>query len=200
MKVGIFGGTFDPVHNGHLALAGAALAAFGLDRVLFVPGHVTPFKIDDRIASDADRLAMVRLATDGNPRFEVSSVEIDRGGISYTVDTLETLHASHPDWQLWLLLGSDSLLSLGRWHRASDIVQIARVGTLRRPDAPLPNRLPGFSPDVSRELLANVADGDCPDISSSDLRQRIATGDSVEGLVPPAVAQYIARRNLYAAV
>ena len=197
MKVGIYGGTFDPVHNGHLALAGAALGAFGLDQVLFVPGHVTPFKLNARIASDADRLAMLRLAVEGNPRFGVSTIELDRGGVSYTVDTLKALRAAHPDWELWLLVGSDSLLSLGHWHRAADIVRLASIGTLRRPGVPLPDRLPGFPPDVSRRLLNHVADGDCPDIASSDIRRRIAAGDPLDGLLPPAVAEYIAQRHLY---
>ena len=199
MKVGIYGGTFDPVHNGHLALAEAALAAFSLERVLFVPGHVTPFKIGVRTASAEDRLEMLRLAVAGRPHLGVSTIELDRGGVSYTVDTLEALRAAHPDWDLWFLLGADSLPALGRWHRGADIPRLANVGTLRRPGIALPARLDGFSPEVSRRLLANVADGDCPDISSSEVRRRAAAGESLEGLVPEAVAEYIARRGVYRA-
>lgn len=197
MRVGIYGGTFNPVHNGHLALAEAALGAFALERVLFVPGHVTPFKIGVRVASDGDRLAMLRLAIAGRPAFGVSTVELDRGGVSYTVDTLECLRAAHPDWDLWLLLGADSLLSLGRWHRGADIPRLASVGTLRRPGVVLPGRLDGFSPDVSRGLLANVADGDCPDISSSEVRRRARAGEPLAGLVPDAVAGYIVHHGVY---
>ena len=198
-KVGIFGGTFDPVHSGHVALASAALRAFSLDEILLIPGHVTPFKIDARTASDADRLAMLRLAIAGNARMSVSTIELDRGGVSYTVDTLEWLRAAHPDWDLWLLLGADSLLSLGRWHRAADIVRLASVGTIHRPGSTLPDTLEGFPPDVSRRLLANVAEGDCPDVASTEIRRRAASGEPLDGLVPAAVADYIVRHGLYAA-
>lgn len=197
-RIGVFGGTFDPVHCGHLALARAALGAFALDRILFVPGHVTPFKQDARTASDADRLAMLRLAVADEPRFDISTIELDRGGVSYTVDTLEALHAAHPDWALWLLLGADSLRTLGTWRRAADIVRIATVGALRRPGVALPPTIDGFSPEVSRRLLANVAEGDCPDISSTQVRQHLAAGESLKGLVPPAVADYLVRCAPYA--
>ena len=197
MRVGIYGGTFDPVHNGHLALAEAALGAFHLDRVLFVPGHVTPFKIGFRTASDADRLAMLRLALAGHPPFDISTIELDRGGVSYTVDTLEAFRAAHPDWELWFLLGADSLLSLGRWHRSGDIVRLASVGTVRRPGIALPPALEGFPPEVSQRLLANVVEGDCPDISSTDIRRCVETGQPLADLVPGAVADYIAHQGLY---
>lgn len=198
-KVGIFGGTFDPVHSGHVALAAAALRAFSLEEILLVPGHVTPFKIGARMASDADRLAMLRLAVAGNARMRVSTIELDRGGVSYTVDTLESFRAAHPDWDLWLLLGADSLLSLGRWHRAMDIVRLASVGTIHRPGFVLPDTLEGFPPDVSRRLLANVAEGDCPDVASTEIRRRAASGESLAELVPAPVADYIARHGLYSA-
>ena len=197
MRVGIYGGTFDPVHNGHIALAEAALGAFGLDRILFVPGHVTPFKIGFRTASDTDRLAMLRLALAGHPQFDISTVELDRGGVSYTVDTLEAFHAAHPEWELWFLLGADSLLSLGRWHRAGDIVRLAAVGTVRRPSVSLPPTLEGFSPDVSRRLLANVVEGNCPDISSSDIRRCVEMRQTPAEFVPAGVADYIMRHGLY---
>ena len=197
MRVGIYGGTFDPVHKGHIALAEAALGAFGLDRILFVPGHVTPFKIGFRTASDADRLAMLRLALAGHPQFDISTIELDRGGVSYTVDTLEEFRAAHPEWDLWFLLGADSLLSLGRWHRAGDIVRLAAVGTVRRPGVALPSTLAGFPPEVSARLLANVVDGDCPDIASTDIRRCVETGQSLSELVPGAVADYIALHGLY---
>jgi nicotinate-nucleotide adenylyltransferase len=197
MRLGVFGGTFDPVHNGHLALAEAALAAFALDRVLLVPGHVTPFKLGRDTAPDADRLAMLRLAIAGRPRLEVSTVELDRGGVSYTVDTLEALRAAHPADELWLLLGLDSLLTLGLWRRAHDILRLATVGTLLRPGSTLPDGdLTGFSAEESAALRAHVADGACPDISSTAIRQSLREHGTAEGL-PPAVLDHIRSRRLY---
>ncbi len=199
MKLGVFGGTFNPVHNGHLALAEAALCAFGLDRVLFVPGHVTPFKQDRPAAPDADRLAMLRLALQNRPRMDISTVELDRGGVSYTVDTLETLRATHPGDELWLLLGLDSLLSFGHWYRARDILDLATVATLLRPGSSLPDGpLAGFDTAQSDSLRAHVANGDCPDISSTEVRRRIAAGESTAGLLPDSVAEYIRAHGLYA--
>ena len=199
MKLGVFGGTFNPVHNGHLALAEAALRAFGLDRVLFVPGHVTPFKQDRPSAPDADRLAMLRLALQNRPRMDISTVELDRGGVSYTVDTLETLRATHPGDELWLLLGLDSLLFFGHWYRARDILNLATVATLLRPGSSLPDGpLAGFDDAQSERLRAHVANGDCPDISSTEVRRRIAAGEPVFDLVPAPVADYIRAHRLYA--
>ena len=198
MRIGVFGGTFDPIHNGHLALVDAALRHFGLDRVLLMPGHVTPFKQDSLVTSPEDRLAMVRLAARGNPRLEVSTLELDRGGVSYTVDTLEALRAQRPGDELWLLLGLDSLREFGRWRRARDILSLATVATLRRPGTTLPEGdLPGLDAADTALLRKNVADGDCPDISSSDIRRRIAAGLPLDGLLPEAVSAYIRRRGLY---
>lgn len=197
MRIGVFGGTFDPVHNGHLALAEAALSAFALDRVLFVPGHVTPFKIGRGTAPDADRLAMLRLAIADHPRFDISTIELDRGGVSYTVDTLEALRAAHPDDELWFLIGLDSLLTLGHWHRSHDILRLATVGTLLRPGSALPaGNLPGFSAEESAALRAHVANGDCPDISSSSIRLSLRERGTAEGL-PPAVLSHIHTHHLY---
>lgn len=200
MKLGIFGGTFNPVHNGHLALAEAALRAFGLDRVLFVPGFVTPFKQTQAIAPAADRLAMLRLAIGDRPNLDISTIELDRGGVSYTVDTLESLRTSRPDDEFWLLLGLDSLLSFGLWYRAHDILRLARVATLLRPGATLPpGNLAGFDAEETALLRARIASGDCPDISSTEIRRRIAAGESTSGLLPDAVADYIRAHRLYAA-
>ena len=197
MRLGIFGGTFNPVHNGHLALAEAALDAFSLDRILFVPGHITPFKQHQAVASPADRLAMLRLAVEGRPRFGISTLELDRGGVSYTVDTLEALHAARPADDLWLLMGLDSLLSLGRWHRAHDILRLATVATLLRPGSALPSGdLPGFSPGESALLRSHIADGNCPDISSSEIRAALASPASTPPL-PPSVLAYIRAHRLY---
>lgn len=198
MRIGLFGGTFNPVHNGHIALAEAALSAFSLDRILFMPGFITPFKQGQTLASPEDRLAMLRLATADNPRFEVSTLELGRGGVSYTVHTLEALRAARPDDDLWLLVGLDSLLSLGRWYRAHDILKLATVGTLLRPGTTLPEGdLPGFSSGETALLRTHIANGDCPDIASSAIRAALNEGQDVSTLLPCPVASYISSHKLY---
>lgn len=199
MRVGLFGGTFDPVHRGHVALAEAALSAFMLDRVVLMPGYVTPFKQGRKVASAEDRLAMLQLAVAGHPKVEVSTLELERGGVSYTVDTLEALRALHPEDELWLLMGLDSLLSLGHWYRAHDIVRLATVATLLRPGAALPRGdFAGFSAEESAALREHIVDGHCPEISSTDVRAKLRA--SRTGEVPelaPEVLAYIRAKRLY---
>lgn len=199
MRIGLFGGTFDPVHVGHIALAEAALSAFALDRVVLMPGYVTPFKQGRKVASAEDRLAMLKLAVAGHPRLEISTLELERGGVSYTVDTLETLRKMYPAYELWLLLGLDSLLTLGHWYRAHDIVRFATVATLLRPGATLPQGdIPGFSVEESATLHAHIADGNCPEVSSTEVRAALKASREgpVEGLAPSVLA-YIRERRLY---
>lgn len=180
-RVGLLGGTFDPVHLGHLSLAESALEAFALDHVLFIPSAVTPHKRHRPITATRHRLAMLRLALADRPRLALSTVELDRGGVSYTVDTLAALRGRHSDWDLWLLLGMDSLRDLHLWHRAADLLALCTVATLERPgvDRPLAE-VPGFPPEVSRALLRTVARGRPVAVSSSDIRARIAQRQPIE--------------------
>lgn len=198
-RIGLLGGTFDPVHCGHLALAESALAAFGLDSVLFLPSAVTPHKRHRHVAAAEHRVEMLRLALAGRPRLEISRLELERGGVSYTVDTLAALRERHPDWDLWLLLGMDSLRELHFWHRVDDLLALCTVATLERPgiDRPLED-VPGFPPEVSRKLLQTVARGRPVAVSSSEIRARIAQGRPIGYLVPPSVEAYIQEHRLYA--
>jgi len=184
MKIGVFGGTFDPVHVGHLAIAQAALEAAGLDRVVFVLARRSPLKDQGPVASEADRLAMLVLATKDEPRFSVSCVELDREGPSYTVDTLEALQ---PTGDLVLILGSDALADLPRWRSPERIRELATILVARRPGAPEPDAASG----------AQTFDAPCLDISARELRARAARGLSLRYLVPDEVWRHIAHNGLY---
>jgi nicotinate-nucleotide adenylyltransferase len=183
-RVGVFGGTFDPVHVGHLAIALAALESVPLDRVLFVPARRSPLKDRDPIASVADRVAMLQAAIAGEPRFALSRVELDRDGVSYTVDTLEALRS---EGELFLILGSDALADLARWRAPGRIRELATILVAARPGAPEPDA-------VHR---ARAFDAPRLDISSRELRARAARGMSLRYLVPDAVWEQIRKRGLY---
>jgi nicotinate-nucleotide adenylyltransferase len=184
MRTGVFGGTFDPVHVGHLAIALAALESAKLDRVVFVPARRSPLKDREPAAPAADRLAMLEAATTDEPRFSVSRIELERDGPSYTVDTLEALRG---EGELFLILGSDALAELERWRSPERIRELAVILVARRPGAP--------EPDTS----ARVAAFDAPrlDLSSRELRARASRGLSLRYLVPDEVWRHIERRGLY---
>ena len=183
MKIGVFGGTFDPVHVGHLAIAQAALETAGLDRVVFVPAKRSPLQDRGPYASEADRLAMLEAATKGEPRFAVSRIELERDGPSYTVDTLEALRGQG---DLFLILGSDALADLAKWRSPERIRALAKILVARRPGAPEP-----------KELDALSFDAPSLDLSSRELRARASRGLSLRYLVPDEVWRHIARHGLY---
>lgn len=184
MRVGVFGGTFDPVHVGHLSIAQAALECVPLDRIVFVPARRSPLKDRGPLASEEDRLAMLRLATADEPRFEVSTVELDRPGISYTVDTLEALAGEDV---LYLVMGADAAGEFERWHRPERIRELATLLVASRPGAPTPPEQRGVV----------VFDAPCLDISSRELRARAARGRSLRYLVPEAAVRYLEEHGLY---
>jgi len=181
-RVGVFGGTFDPVHVGHLAIANAALDELGLDWVYFVPARRSPLKQDGPVARAEDRLAMLTTATADEPRFRVSSIELDRKGPSFTVDTLETLRG---EGDLFLILGSDAYSDFERWREPERIRALATVVLAARPGAP-------NAPSGVRML-----DSPLMDISSRELRARAARGRSLRYLVPEAALRYIEEHRLY---
>jgi nicotinate-nucleotide adenylyltransferase len=183
-RIGVFGGTFDPVHVGHLAIALAALESVPLDRVLFVPARRSPLKDRDPLATVADRVTMLEAAIAGEPRFALSRVELERDGVSYTVDTLEALRSQG---ELFLILGSDALADLARWRAPDRIRELATILVAARPGAPEPD-------PVHR---ARAFDAPRLDISSRELRARAARGMSLRYLVPDAVWEHIKKRSCY---
>ncbi len=190
----IFGGAFDPVHVGHLIVAQDTREKKGFDKVLFVPCNLPPTK-QDTIASAEDRINMLRLATDGDSAFEVSDIELRRGGRSYTVDTLEETRSEFgPQRPLFLLVGMDQLNVIESWHRPERIVELCTILAVPRPGAP-----PCEIPEMFRERV-EVVDARLVDVSSSEIRERLLKGLSVKYLVTGAVADYVYARGLYGAV
>lgn len=199
-RIGIFGGSFNPVHLGHLVMAQDALEHMGLHRVIFVPAAHPPHKPGAAMAGAADRLEMLKIALSGHPRFEVSDEEIARGGVSYTVDTLRRLREKWPDASLYFIIGGDTIRELHTWRDIDQVLRLAEVVTVGRPGIPLDNltsenlRLPDPWP---ARLAANVVGGHLVEISSSDIRSRLARGRSIRYLVPEGVERYISSHRLY---
>ena len=196
--VGIYGGTFDPPHLGHLAAAQEALEMCGLDRVLFVPSERNPLKLGDQISPTEHRLAMTALAVDGNPKFELSHADIGRDGPSFTVDLLARLQRQLPiGTEMAFISGMDVLHELHRWRDPLLMLALARLIVIERPGQvtlhpeEVDLRVPGASRRISVVKTAGVA------VSSTDLRQRVAAGRSIRYLVPDSVAAYIAAHRLY---
>lgn len=185
MKTGILGGTFDPIHLGHIAAARAAMECAGLDRVLVIPTGVPPHRAPTVAGADA-RLEMARLATAEDERLEVSDVELRRPGASYTVDTLRELHRAYPDDELFLILGWDAAKLLDTWHEPDEVRRLARLIVVTRPGS--------GAPATTSEILCERP---TPDISASRLRRALKRGERVARYVPEPVAEYIAKNRIY---
>lgn len=199
MRIGILGGSFNPIHNGHLAMARAALRAHRLDRVIFIPAGRPPHKHDE-LAPAEDRWRLVQLAIAGDPAFSASDIELRREGKSYTVDTLEAIRAEHPGDELFFILGEDSLTDLPRWREPGRILSLARIVTLNRPGhraAIRASDYPGVPPALLEQVERDRVVMPESLIESRRLRAVLARGGSVEGLVPDGVAAYLQERRLY---
>lgn len=196
----LFGGSFDPVHNGHLALAGAVLERGLGGGVVFIPARQPPHKLGRVLAPAADRLAMLRLALAELPGASVSELELNRSGPSYTLDTLEAMRRLHPGRRLLFLMGMDSLAALHTWHRAAEWVPGQEFLVYPRPGVPVPaaaELAARFGAETAERLLASVVDLPQHDLAASDIRRRIASGNPISGMVPVAVERYIERHCLY---
>lgn len=201
-KAGILGGTFNPVHMGHLILARDAMEAHGLSRVLFVPCARPAHKSEAGLAPASHRLAMLECAAGDDGAFEVSRVELEREGVSYAVDTVKALRAQSPDVAWHFIIGADTLPELSTWRDIPDLLERCRFVTMRRPGMPSREslaegiRLPSPWPD---RLLEGMFDGHLVDISSSEIRKRVAEQRTIRYLVPRAVEDYIRKHKLYLA-
>jgi len=191
VRLALFGGSFDPPHIGHLLVALDAAEQLALDRVVFVPAATQPLKAGRAVATAEQRVAMVRLTVDGEQRMDVSTVEVDRAGLSFTVDTLAHFAERQPQDTRYLLLGDDVLASFGQWKDPRRILELAQVVLLEREGqrSMLPPVMEGA--DVRRLRTRRV------DVSSTEVRERIRAGKSVRGMVTDGVAEYIGRAGLY---
>ena len=200
MRIGLFGGSFDPVHCGHLLLAECCWRQARLDQVEFVPTAQQPLKPRGPVANEADRAAMLRLAIADRPEFALSLIEIERGGVSYTVDTLRQLRNERPDAELFLLMGADALADFPTWREPAAICELATPLVVRRAGTPPPD-FAALAPFVAAERLALIRTHEvempATPISSSNIRRLIAERGAWQSLVPPGVAEYIERQNLY---
>jgi nicotinate-nucleotide adenylyltransferase len=183
MRIGIYGGTFNPVHHGHLILARQALEEFKLDRLVFVPAAESPFKIQNHSAPAGDRLAMLRLAIASEDRFSVDPLEIDRGGISYSIDTVKVFRNRDPGAELFFLVGEDNADRLTEWQRFEELKKLVCFVVLSRSED---FQSPEY-PVVHRRI----------EISSTEIRNRVANQESITYLVPESVKHYIEQHQLY---
>lgn len=201
-QIGLMGGTFNPIHHGHLIAARAALETLNLDRLLLIPNARSPLRRDEELADPLQRFEMVRLAVEGEPGLEACDMEVRRTGLSYLVDTLEEVKKLHPDADLFFLMGVDSLDTFDRWRNADKIVDLATVTVIPRPGnegitalQSLETRAP-----VLKGRITLLKSGPYIDISASQIRQRLMDGKSVRYLLPEAVVNYIATHQLYGPV
>jgi nicotinate-nucleotide adenylyltransferase len=183
LRIGLYGGTFDPIHHGHLILARQASEDLSLDRVIFIPAAESPFKPNHSSASAADRFAMVQLAVQSESNFFVDPMEIEREAPSYTIDTARTYRAQHPDDSLFLLVGEDHVAALSKWNEFDKLDQLVRFAILSRSDLPLKLEYPM----IRRRF----------DLSSTEIRNRVANDMPISYLVPENVMRYIQERKLY---
>ena len=188
MKIGLFGGSFDPVHLGHLLVAQEAMEELGLDRLFFIPAAQSPFKPENHAAPAPARLQWLRLALAGQAAFEVDDQEVRRGGISYTIETLRDYTKRFPDAQRFYLIGADNAAKLNEWRDAGELAQLAEFVAIPRPGGTAQ-----FPPPFRGRLLKGFPLG----VSSSEIRARVKAGLPVDHLVPPAVAGAIRAAQLY---
>jgi nicotinate-nucleotide adenylyltransferase len=195
-RLGVFGGTFDPPHIGHLILAQIACDALNLERVLFVPAAQPPHKQDQRVTAALHRFAMLQRAVQGNPRFEVSRVDMDRQGPHYTSDMLSILRAQHRSYELFFLMGADSLNELTTWRAPEWILAQATLAVMRRPNTAINlEALAARLPAVRERVV--IVDAPLIEISASTLRETVRKGHSIRYQVPDAVLEYINQQRLY---
>lgn len=192
------GGTFNPVHNGHLILAEYAREIFSLDEIVFMPSRQPAYKEKSAILPDAERFKLLSLAIEGNPYFSVSDMELRRQGNTYTADTVLELRQTQPEHSFSLILGGDSLLSLKRWYRPEVILSCVRILAAARPGSPL-EQIKEKASELTEQYRADIEVFEIPqiDISSSDIRKRLAQGHSVRYLVPEKVNEYLKKLTFY---
>ncbi|MBQ8687486.1 MAG: nicotinate (nicotinamide) nucleotide adenylyltransferase [Ruminococcus sp.] len=196
-RIGIYGGSFDPVHKGHLHLAEVAMRRLALDEVIFVPAYVSPFKQEKTgTAEGRHRLAMLRLALEGKPAMQVSDYELKQEGVSYSVYTLRHFRDLHPEAKLVLLMGSDSLLSFDRWYRWQELMGLAELGCVARTQEDA-EKLAVQAEKLAPFGTVHVFCEEILPVSSTEIRQNLKKGEDCSCYLPEKVVQYIVTHHLY---
>ena len=198
MKLGILGGSFNPLHNGHIHIAREVQKKKQLDLVLFIPTHLPPHKAKDKLLPADFRLALLKKALKNFPGFQVSDMEIQRGGISYTIDTLKELHQRHPEAKLYFILGSDMVESLPSWKQIHHLFDLCQFLIVKRPHHPIHwEKLTSyFSPALIQKLQKGIVEVPPLDISSSQVRKALLEGKSIQGLVPESIRPLLEKNFL----
>jgi nicotinate-nucleotide adenylyltransferase len=189
MKLGIYGGSFDPVHLGHLLVAQAAIEELGLDRLFFVPAAQSPFKTENKIAPAEIRLKLLRLALAGKSNCEIDDQEIRRGGISYSIETLRDYAKKFPSAQLFYLIGADNISKLNEWREAGELAKLAEFVAVPRPGQ--------IAAEFPKPFRGRILKGFPVEISSSQIRARVKSNLPIENLVPPFVAEAVRAAGIY---
>lgn len=212
MRIGLLGGSFNPIHNAHLLIAGEAKEAVRLDKVIFIPAADPPHKLLADDVSFETRSKMVGMAIAGRPGFEISTIEAERAGKSYSIDTINAFRAQAPTDELFFIIGADSFMEIGLWHRYLDIFRACGLIVVERPGCEIIDPYATLPAAIRREFLSEVESrrlihdsghsvnflkGTPQDISSTEIRRLIAAGDSIAHLVPPDVAKYISQQRIY---
>ena len=212
MRIGLLGGSFNPVHNAHLRIAGEAQQACSLDRVIFIPTADPPHKLLAGDVSFESRSKMVSMAIAGRPGFEISKIEAERGGKSYSIDTIKALRERFTDDELFFIIGGDSFLEIGTWHRYAEIFSSCNLVVVERPGCPVTNPVDAL-PDADRGYFTFEAEsghlthesqnkiifikGSPQELSSTEIRRLAAAGKDITRHVPPDVAAYITNQRIY---
>ena len=196
-SLGILGGTFDPIHIGHLRMAEHVFNSMELEKIIFIPAYVPPHKLGQDFAPAQDRYAMTELAVAVNPHFTVSDMELKRTGVSYTIDTIRQLHAQYEDRELNFIIGADSVAQLHTWHNIEEMLELTRFVAVWRPgyEGAMEEMVQHLGQRARERVL--LLDTPVYDISSTEIRTRIRQGASLAGLVPQAVEKYIYEHGLY---
>ena len=199
-SLGILGGTFDPIHMGHLRMAEHVFQRMELESIVFIPAYVPPHKLGQDFAPAQDRYAMTELAVADNPHFTVSDMELKRTGVSYTIDTIRQLHAQYEDRELNFIIGADSVAQLHTWHNIEEMLELTRFVAVWRPgyEGAMEEMVRHLGEQAKERVL--LLDTPVYDISSTEIRTRIRQGLGLAGLVPPAVERYIYEHGLYGCV
>jgi nicotinate-nucleotide adenylyltransferase len=199
-KIGIIGGSFDPVHIGHLIIAQDAAERLELSQVIFVPAAIPPHKQHLQQANIEHRVNMLQIALEGDIRFSVSDIEMRRGGVSYTIDTVRELKALHPDSELVLIVGSDTLVDLHNWYQPEELLSLCEVASFLRPGENSVDQIAEkicFSTTQKKAVMKNLIKAHQVEVSSTEIRMRVAEGLGIRYLVPPEVEMYIYEHSLY---